>query len=99
MSIETYHIGDTVKLSVSFKDFDDEAVDPVGVTLNIYDSHKTKIITYETAALTHTGTGVYSYEYVIPDDYKEYIYEFVGTVGGKPLLDRKNFKAAWLIQD
>lgn len=66
-------------------------IDPGDVKLTIYDSNKQQI---EQITLTDTNkeNGVYFYDYVLPDDKQEIIFEFRGLCNGKPILVRDSVK-------
>ncbi|ASA96516.1 hypothetical protein [Anoxybacillus flavithermus] len=83
--------GDTVRLKCHFKTFDGQLIDPADVKLAIYDSNKQQI---KQIALTDTNkeNGVYFYDYVLPDDKQEIIFEFRGLYNEKPILSRGKVK-------
>ncbi|MGG3892508.1 hypothetical protein [Geobacillus stearothermophilus] len=84
--------GDTVRLKCHFKTFDGQSVEPTDIKLTIYDVNKQQI---EQIALTDTNkesTGVYFYDYVLPDDKREIIFEFRGLYNNKPILVRDSIK-------
>lgn len=92
-----YFTGDTIRLKVNFNDFDDTAFDPEDVVLTIYDRNETVISTYQKSSLIHSSSGVYMYDYVTPTKPNEFIYEFIGYQGEKPMTRRGTFKTAWRI--
>ena len=84
--------GDTVRFRCHFKTFNGTAVEPKDVKLTIYDSNKQQI---EQITLTDTNkenVGVYFYDYVLPDDKQEIIFEFRGLYNEKPILSRGKVK-------
>ncbi|KJE27845.1 hypothetical protein LG52_77 [Geobacillus kaustophilus] len=83
--------GDTIRLKCHFKTFDGQLVDPADVKLTIYDAQKQQI---EEISLTDTSkeNGVYFYDYVLPDDKQEIIFEFRGLYNEKPILSRGKVK-------
>ncbi|MBE2927396.1 hypothetical protein [Anoxybacillus flavithermus] len=84
--------GDTVRLKCHFRTFEGQLVDPVNVKLTIYDANKQQI---EQITLTDTNkdNGVYFYDYVLPDDKQEIIFEFRGLYNNeKPILSRGKVK-------
>lgn len=83
--------GDTVRLKCHFRTFDGQSVEPAEVKLKIYDTNKQQI---EQVTLTDTNkeNGVYFYDYVLPDDKQEIIFEFRGLYNEKPILSRGKVK-------
>ncbi|MBE2922658.1 hypothetical protein HPJ93_13030 [Anoxybacillus flavithermus] len=83
--------GDTVRLKCHFKTFDEQLFDPADVKLTIYDSNKQQI---EQITLTDTNkdNGVYFYDYVLPMNQSEIIFEFSGVYNNKPILVRDSVK-------
>ena len=88
-------IGNTVRFRASFYNFADELADPSDVTVNIYAHiHKTPI---ETGAPVKESTGVYYYDYTIPDDVDgDLVFEFIGTLEEKPTVARQKIEIGWL---
>lgn len=91
-------IGDTVKLRVEFKTFAGVAVDPATITLKIYDYDKTLLTTVDITSTYKISTGVYEYNYTIPDgSYPAIVYEFSGTnVEGSVALSRGKAERKWV---
>jgi len=89
-----YHAGDTIRLWVSFKDFGGEAVEPDEVTLNIYNSRRELLESI--AALTKMGVGEYHYDYPTAEKEAQYVYEFAGEIGGKPIVERAMISTSWV---
>lgn len=83
--------GDTVRLKCHFRTFDGQLIDPADVKLTIYDSNKQQI---KQIALTDINkeNDVYFYDYVLPDDKQEIIFEFRGLYNEKPILSRGKVK-------
>lgn len=83
--------GDTVRFRCHFKTFDGQIIDPVNVKLTIYDANKQQI---EQITLTDTNkdNGVYFYDYVLPMNQSEIIFEFRGLYNEKPILSRGKVK-------
>lgn len=79
--------GDTVRLKVNFKTFGGDLVNPTGISLTLYDG----LVILQTIPITAADNetiGVYFYDYVIPDDIPELIFEFKGLHNNKPILAR-----------
>lgn len=79
--------GDTVRLKVNFKTFAGDLVNPTEISLTLYDG----LAILQTIPITETDNetvGVYFYDYVLPDDIPELIFEFRGLHNAKPILAR-----------
>ena len=88
-------IGDTVRLKAEFKDFNGEHVSPENVILRIYDGYKKQV--GEDIPVLPSDVGKYQYDYVIPGDVIGPLYfEFVGTIGGLPILGRATIDRRWI---
>ncbi len=83
--------GDTVRLKCHFRTFDGQLIDPADVKLTIYDSNIQQI---KQITLTDINkeNGVYFYDYVLPNDKQEIIFEFQGLYNEKPILSRGKVK-------
>ncbi|MDD4483675.1 MAG: hypothetical protein PHD55_04820 [Methanoregula sp.] len=81
--------GDEVRLKATFKDFSGTLVDPSAMTLKVYDSTGTAVITKTLSDLTREGLGVYHYDWVT-SAIGDFIYEFSGTLadGATVIFDR-----------
>ena len=84
--------GDTVRLKCHFKTFDGTAVEPEDVKLTIYDANKQQIKQITLDDTNKENVGVYFYDYVLPDDKQEIIFEFRGLCNNKPILVRDSVK-------
>lgn len=84
--------GDTVQLRVYFRTLNNIVVDPTGITLTIYDSTATQLEQFEITEVNKESTGVYFYDYTVPSDKSEFIFEFKGTYNSKPILVRDTLK-------
>lgn len=81
--------GDTVRLEVSFMDFDGVSVEPNEVTLNIYNEDNVALESISLTSDNRTGIGEYYYDYTIPYTVADFvIYEFSGNHRGRPILAR-----------
>lgn len=80
--------GDTVRLQVNFKDFDDIAVSPSNIKLTIFDVNKNQIDQYDIDDTNKVKEGVYFYDYILPDNKTEIVFEFKGVHKEKPILTR-----------
>ncbi len=87
-------IGNTVRLKAEFKDFNGEYVSPENVILRIYDVYKKQV--GEDIPVSPSGVGKYQYDYVIPDIAGTLYFEFVGTIGGLPILGRATIDKKWI---
>lgn len=84
--------GDTIQLKVHFKKFDGSLVDPTNITLTTYNSSEVLLEQVNILPTNKESTGIYFYNYVVPSDNKEIIYEFKGTYDSNPILVRNKFK-------
>lgn len=84
--------GDTIRLKVYFKDYSNRVVDPSGITLNVYNGQLDNIESISITDSDKENIGVYFYDYVLPDDIPELIFEFRGLHNNKPILTREKVK-------
>ena len=88
-------IGNTVRIKGTFRDWNGALGDPTGLTLKLYDQLRNQIGA-TLSSFTHEGTGVYHYDYVIPDVQTPYlVYEWAGTLSGTPILGRGEIPVRW----
>ena len=90
-------VGNTVRLKAEFKDFNGEHVSPENVNLRIYDGYKKQV--GEDIPVLPSDVGKYQYDYVIPmipRDVEPLYFEFVGTIGGLPILGRAIIDKRWI---
>ncbi|MCB7071384.1 hypothetical protein LIZ76_15775 [Caldibacillus sp. 210928-DFI.2.22] len=80
--------GDTIRLQCHFKSFNGQSVDPINVTLTIYDKDKNQVEQYELDDTNKENVGVYFYDYSPPLELDEFIFEFKGVYNDKPILAR-----------
>ena len=80
--------GDTVRLAVSFNDFNGNAITPDDVKLFIYDNMESIIETI-TEGIVDLSQGSYFYDYTANTDF---IFEFSGTHFDKPVIARQAVK-------
>jgi hypothetical protein len=84
--------GDTVRLKCHFKTFDGQLIDPTDVKLTIYDSNNQQIEQISLTDSDKENVGVFYYDYVLPDDKQEIIFEFRGLYNDNPILKREKVK-------
>ena len=84
--------GDTVRLKCHFRTFDGQLIDPGDVKLTIYDSQKQLIEKFILDDSHKENVGVYLYDYVLPTNQSEIIFEFSGVYNNKPILVRDSLK-------
>lgn len=90
ISIPTYEKGATIKLLVTYKDFDGSLSDVDGLAyISIYDSDNNLEVT--TASMSHSTTGVYYYDWV-PTVEDMYVAEFTGDINAKAAKKRFKFR-------
>ena len=85
------HKGDTIRLKASFYTFAGALADPSDVSVTIYDSSRTVLVT---GIPTKEVTGVYYYDYTTPAEGR-FPFEFTGTLEGKTILARDGFSVGW----
>lgn len=77
--METYDVGDQVRLTATLTDLSGTATDPTAVTLTVRKPDQTATdYTYAAGQVTRSGTGVY-YRDVDIDQAGEWNYRFAGT--------------------
>ncbi|ATO38043.1 hypothetical protein GTID1_13155 [Geobacillus thermodenitrificans] len=84
--------GDTVRLKCHFRTFDGQSVNPADVKLTIYDSQKQLIEDFILDDSHKENVGIFCFDYVLPDDKQEIIFEFRGLYNEKPILSRGKVK-------
>lgn len=88
--------GDTVRLQVNFKSFKGKSVDPTDLALTVYDSQQNKIEQVQLDDTNRIELGVFTFDYVLPDDKQEVIFEFRGLHNQKPILVRDKVEIKFL---
>lgn len=88
--------GNTVKITAKFTDWDDNAVNPSNVRFTMYNANKRAL--GNTITVPPTGeVGTYVVFYNIPEKPQgEIVYEFVGTVAGKQVVERGRILKDWI---
>lgn len=84
--------GDTVRFRCHFRTFDGQLIDPADVKLTIYDAIKQQIEQITLDDTNKENVGVYFYDYVLPMNQSEIIFEFSGVYNNKPILVRDSVK-------
>ncbi len=89
-----YLIGDTIRLTVEFRNFDGDLESPADVTITIYDGSRTVVATDDVLPYEE---GKFRYDYTIPADPPGPLYyEFAGELGGKPIVAREILERSWV---
>lgn len=86
-----YQEGNTIKLTATFKDFDENPVDPDLVRLIIYDSSMNQLDQYPIAQGNRIDTGSFYYNFVPRID-GIIFYEWYAEIDGLPSLKRKHLQ-------
>lgn len=87
--------GDTVTLKAKFHSIDGEPANISNPKVIIYDNNR-NILDEFTENIAHLETGIYSFQYTIPDDIWGYVeFEFSGTIDDKPAKRRKKLDIEW----
>lgn len=93
MTPNNYTVGDTVRLTATFKDWNGKLVDPSSVKVIIYDSRYNKleeiIVTKEPDTV-----GIYTCDYVFNTS-GDFIYEWNGDINGTPSLTRRRIRTSF----
>ena len=84
--------GDTIRFRCHFRTFDGQLIDPADVKLTVYDTNKQQMFQITLTDTNKEKVGVYFYDYVLPDDKQEIIFEFRGLYNNKPILARDSVK-------
>lgn len=89
--------GDTIRLIVHFRAFDDTLIDPTNIELKIYDENEQLIETIPIDDSNKESVGIYFYDYTTPEDIKgDIIFEFRGIYNNKPILSRGRIKTKFI---
>ena len=84
--------GDTVRFRCHFRTFDGQSVEPTDVKLTIYDSQKQLIEKFILDDSHKENVGIFYFDYVLPMNQSEIIFEFSGVYNNKPILVRDSVK-------
>jgi len=91
-------IGNTIRLTGEFKNYDGSHYDVNNPKVVVYDSNREVILAAEPERV---GVGKYQYDLIVPD-YKEagkqkepLVFEFSGSLEGKPIVGRASFERVW----
>lgn len=95
MNITRVQRGDTVRLTVQFRNWAGQAVDPDTVTVKIYDYSLKEIKQELLGPTAKLGIGSYYYDFTPTMD-GTYYYEFVGQTEGTPALRRGVFEVRFI---
>lgn len=90
-----YQKGNTIKLNATFKDWNNEDIDPTNLKLIIYDSNYTKIDEREVFPSHRMQTGQYYYDYVF-DNIGYFYYEWNATIDGTPSIIRNSIEISMI---
>lgn len=91
---DEHYLGDSIKLTCTYLDDDGVATDPDSPAVNVWDPEGTK--TVDAVTPTKSGTGVYYYNYRIPEAGPEGAWraEFTGSLSGTIREYPTEFEAA-----
>lgn len=84
-----FKIGDTIRLKAEFKKFKGEYEDPTSIDLTIHDIKSKEQIgdTISICAEHKVSTGIYQYDYTIPDRPRDIYAKFKGVLEGKDIVN------------
>ena len=92
-----YQVGNTVRLTAEFRDFDDILTDPTLVKIKFMDGRYTQTLEVTLNSSNRISVGKYKYDYVIPLDSDSTIYyEWYAEINGKPSLKRSRLNTTML---
>ena len=103
MATLVYTAGDTVRFSVEFRDYPNDPegdpttgplLDPDEVSVLFYNSDLVAIT--ELAAGINETSGIYHYDYTMPDEPGTYYVEWTGLVNSYPEIKREKFKVKFV---
>lgn len=81
--------GDTVRLKAHFKTIKNESINPTNVVLTLYDTEQVEIETFNLDdTINQESEGVFFYDYILPDDEQQIVFEFRGLHNNKPIIAR-----------
>ena len=83
-----FQVGNTIRLSCTFTDFEGRKVDPVIVKVIIYDVLYKKINEYTLDSTNKFKVGEYYFDYV-PTKAGKIFCEWYGEIVGKPAIKRE----------
>jgi hypothetical protein len=86
--LKSYPFGTTVRLNCTFKDFNNENIDPQIVRVIIY-NYKYDLL--ETLTATKKAIGEYFLDYKTPNKSQTFYYEWYGEIDGMPSIIRSGF--------
>ncbi len=94
LSPDEHYLGDSINLTCIYRDDDGVATDPTSPTVSVWDPLGTKVV--DTVIPTQSGTGIYYYNYRIPEAGPEGVWraEFAGVVDGTVREYPTEFEAA-----
>jgi len=88
--------GNTVRLKAEFKTFDEVYADPTNIKLKIYDKNRKIIGNIVLDNNNKVSTGIYQYDYTIPNNCTEITYEFSGVLENKLITGRSVIDVDWV---
>lgn len=80
--------GDTVRLKCHFKSLNGKSVNPDNPTLTLYDDTQKQLEQITLDDTNQLEKGVFFYDYTVPDDEQEVIFEFRGEHNQNPIVVR-----------
>lgn len=88
--------GNTIRLAVTFVDFNGQAAEATEPTIKVYTLNKTELATIELTELHKTGPGAYQVDYTVPSGTSPLIIEASGNVEGTPEVNRWMVSREWV---
>lgn len=97
MATTSVFTGDTIRVQATFTNESGTLVDADGqaVTFKVYNADTRAVLT--SAAATRSSTGIYFYDYTVPDTEQAYFLEMSGLFATKTQLKRTKIKAKFKV--
>lgn len=97
MEDNIYLSGNTIRLTATFRDINDNLVDPSSIKVILYNYRYEKINEIPIGTSSKLGVGEYFYDYKTPMEEQRIIYEWYGEIEGNTALQRGSFQTKFII--
>ncbi|ADL07752.1 hypothetical protein [Thermosediminibacter oceani] len=84
-------VGDTIRLYVEFRNFENEKIDPSNINLQILDEQGQEIENITIDSSNKLDVGKYFYDYVVPEGTGDLYFVFSGICNNKPIKAKGKF--------
>lgn len=86
----------TIRLRAEFKTFDDIYANPTTITFKVYTTSRRQVgTTVNITDSNRISTGIYEYDYTVPTNYTDLVYEFSGTLEGHTITGRSTIECTF----